>query len=69
LTFEVPPVADASRQTWRRCIDTALQPPEDISPWATAPLVTQATYQVEARSVVLLALPLEQFPLAEQFSS
>jgi isoamylase len=69
LTFEVPPVPDASRQTWRRCIDTALQPPEDISPWAAAPLVTQATYQVEARSVVLLALPLEEFPLAEQFSS
>jgi len=59
LTFELPPVAE-HQQAWRRCIDTALQSPDDVSSWASAPVVTQATYLVQPRSVVLLALALER---------
>jgi isoamylase len=60
LTFELPPVAAERQQTWRRCIDTALESPDDISPWETAPVVRQATYVVQPRSMVLLALALER---------
>jgi len=59
LTFELPPVPGARQQGWRRCIDTACDPPDDVCPWETAPLVSQATYVVQPRSVVLLALALE----------
>jgi isoamylase len=58
-TFELPPVPANSGQLWRRCIDTALASPEDIYPWEKAPLVTEATYVVQPRSVVLLALTLQ----------
>jgi glycogen operon protein len=58
LTFELPPSAEC-QQPWRRCIDTALKSPYDISPWKSAPIITQATYVVQPRSVVLLALSLE----------
>jgi glycogen operon protein len=56
LTFELPPVPAESRHTWRRCIDTALASPDDIYPWEKAPLVAEATYVVQPRSMVLLAL-------------
>jgi isoamylase len=59
LTFELPPVPADRQQRWRRCIDTALDSPDDICPWETAPVVTQATYVAQPRSVVLLALALE----------
>jgi glycogen operon protein len=49
LTFELPP------GPWRRCIDTALEPPDDICPWETAAVVRQATYVAQPRSVALLA--------------
>jgi len=58
LPFELPPIAE-HQQAWRRCIDTALESPVDICPWETAPVITQATYLVQPRSVVLLALALE----------
>ena len=60
LTFELPPVPAERRQAWRRCIDTALMAPDDISPWETAPVVGQPTYVVQPRSVVLLALALQE---------
>jgi isoamylase len=60
LTFELPPAK--GRQEWRRCIDTALDPPDDICPWASAPVVTKAPYVAQPRSVVLLAQPLEEAP-------
>ena len=70
LTFELPLVAER-QQTWRRCIDTALKSPDDICPWEDAPVVRQATYVVQPRSVVLLALALEgaagNFPQLESF--
>ena len=62
LTFELPPVLAAGQQPWRRCIDTALASPDDIYLWEKAPLVTQATYLVQPRSVVLLALALQAGP-------
>jgi glycogen operon protein len=58
LTFELPPAPAGSREAWRRCIDTALESPDDIQPWQSAPSVNQATYEVQPRSVVLLALAL-----------
>ena len=62
LTFELPPVSAESR--WRRCIDTALDSPDDICPWESAPVVRQVTYEVQPRSVVVLALALEKLPEA-----
>jgi isoamylase len=60
LTFEVPAVPPGNQTAWRRCIDTALASPDDIVPWDTAAPVDQATYVVQARSVVLLALALRR---------
>ena len=71
LTFELPPVS--AEQGWRRWIDTALEAPDDICPWESAPVVRQPTYEVQPRSVVILVLALEgprslgSFPLVEQF--
>jgi glycogen operon protein len=59
LTFELPTVPAESQQRWRRCIDTALESPDDIYPWDKAPLVAQTIYVVQPRSVVLLALALQ----------
>jgi len=59
LTFELPPVPGDSRERWRRCIDTSLASPDDISLLAQAPVVAQTTYVVQPRSVVLLVLPLQ----------
>jgi isoamylase len=53
LTFALPPAGDG-REPWRRCIDTALEAPDDIHPWEDAPFVSDATYAVQPRSVVLL---------------
>jgi glycogen operon protein len=57
LTFELP--TSAHGQPWRRCIDTTLPSPHDISPWEDAPAVEGTRYLVGPRSVVLLALGLE----------
>jgi isoamylase len=53
LDFALPPVDPAL--PWRRVVDTALDPPDDITDLASAPAVTGATYRAEAHSVVLLA--------------
>jgi isoamylase len=62
LPFELPPVPAEHQRGWRRCIDTALGSPDDICPWERAPVVRQATYVTQPRSVVLLALALESSP-------
>ncbi len=54
LEFELPPFEPAGGRTWRRWIDTALESPQDIVLWETAPPVPGATYRAEARSVVVL---------------
>jgi glycogen operon protein len=58
LTFELPPVLAQRQQRWRRCVDTALASPDDFCSWESAPFVEQATYVVQPRSAVILALPL-----------
>jgi glycogen operon protein len=62
LTFELPPIRAERQQGWRRWIDTALDSPDDICPWEIAPVVTEAAYEVQPRSVVLLVLALERSP-------
>ena len=52
LDFELPPVSDGV--AWRRWIDTALDPPQEIVDWQTAPPVPGRTYQAGPRSVVVL---------------
>ena len=59
LAFELPPVPAGHEKHWRRCLDTALASPDDISAWETAPSVKDGTYLVAPRSCVLLALPIE----------
>jgi glycogen operon protein len=54
LSFELP-LARSNGRRWRRCIDTALPTPEDISTWVKAPSMTQSHYVVQPRSMVLLA--------------
>ncbi|MCO6450162.1 MAG: glycogen debranching protein GlgX [Caldilineales bacterium] len=51
LEFELPP-SDAG---WRRVIDTYLSPPNDFQELAVAPLVTTPSYQMQPRSIALLA--------------
>ena len=60
LPFELPSVPAEHQQGWRRCIDTSLDSPDDISPWESAPVVRQATYLAQPRSMVLLARALER---------
>jgi glycogen operon protein len=59
LTFELPTLPAGGQEPWRCCIDTAKASPHDIHTWDEAPLVTTATYEVQPRSVALLALPLQ----------
>jgi isoamylase len=52
LRFELPKLEGGG--SWRRWIDTALDSPNDIVPWQTAPPVSGDAYRAEARSVVML---------------
>jgi glycogen operon protein len=56
LAFEVPEATND--QGWRRCLDTALASPDDISPIEEAVLFTGTRYVAQPRSVVVLALGL-----------
>jgi len=58
LDFELPP-EDEKGNSWRRWIDTALEPPHDIAPWQEAVPVSGQTYRAEARSVVVLFAALD----------
>jgi glycogen operon protein len=51
LAFELPTVEDG----WRRMVDTALPPPDDIRAWEEAPVLDGATYLAAPRSFVYLA--------------
>jgi glycogen operon protein len=53
LDFELPLVSGGTA-AWRRWIDTALDPPDEIVEWQAAPPVRGRTYQAGARSVVVL---------------
>ena len=54
LEFELPSPPPGSPGGWLRVIDTYLESPSDICPWAEAPSVEGLTYRVQPRSVVLL---------------
>lgn len=54
LQFELPPLGRNKRSSWQRWINTALESPEDIIDWKTAPPVPKDFYSVGARSVVAL---------------
>ena len=53
LEFEIPSL-DRSLGSWRRCVDTYLDPPDDICSWADARRVQGSTCRVQPRSVVML---------------
>ena len=53
LDFELPPVS-AGGETWRRWIDTALDPPHDIVERQAASPIPNCTYQAGPRSVAVL---------------
>jgi glycogen operon protein len=53
LEFELPPVTNGA-STWRRWIDTALEPPDEIVDWRAAPVVERGAYQAGDHSVVIL---------------
>jgi glycogen operon protein len=52
LVFEVPPLEGA--ESWRRRVDTYLDPPDDICAGDDAPALPGSTYRVQPRSVVIL---------------
>jgi isoamylase len=60
LTFELPAGPADRRRDWRCCIDTFQPSPRDIQRWQDAPAVTASRYIVHARSVVVLAMNLEE---------
>jgi len=53
LDFELPSPAGCG-DGWRRWIDTALEPPEEIVEWQAAPRIPGETYRAGARSVAVL---------------
>jgi glycogen operon protein len=54
LVFELPPATGGTPGPWRRWIDTALDSPDDIVPWETAPGLNGNSYSAASRSVVVL---------------
>ncbi|GAN33033.1 MAG: glycogen debranching enzyme GlgX [Candidatus Brocadia sp. AMX2] len=54
LDFELPPVENRGKNSWRRWIDTALDSPNDIIGWQTSPPVQNLSYQAAPHSVVVL---------------
>jgi isoamylase len=53
LDFELPPIATHA-SSWRRWIDTSFDSPLDIFPWDEAPVLSDFSYPVAPRSVVVL---------------
>jgi isoamylase len=64
LEFEIPPL-NGEKAGWRRCIDTAMQSPEDIAEWRSAPRHAGRSCLVQPRSLVLLASRLQRPVAAE----
>ena len=56
LEFELPPAGGTG--TWRRWIDTSLEPPREITPWEAAVPLSGCLYRAAARSVVVLFVQL-----------
>ena len=62
LDFELPPTVGVN--AWRRWIDTALDPPDEIMEWQMAPPVADRSYHAGPRSVAVLFA--ELFPQKTQ---
>jgi glycogen operon protein len=58
LAFELP----VRPHPWRRWIDTALEPPDDIAEWESAAVVPGFTYLVQPRSTVVLFSTMDHPP-------
>jgi glycogen operon protein len=58
LNFEMPAIEGGA--AWQRWIDTALESPNDIADWQTPTPIVGNVYSVEARSVVVLIIRLQQ---------
>ena len=54
LHFELPRIGAGKPASWRRWIDTFLDPPEDIVPWQEAPSIPECTYRAGPRSAIVL---------------
>ena len=54
LEFELPRIQHTKSGPWRQWIDTFLESPQDIMEWQRAHSVSEDTYQVGPRSVVVL---------------
>jgi glycogen operon protein len=54
LDFELPAIEPTGQVSWKRWIDTSLDPPEDIAVWRNSPVVPQRPYRAGNRSVVVL---------------
>jgi isoamylase len=59
LEFEIPVLGEI-QGSWRRCVDTYLDPPDDICSWADAPELQGSTYRAQPRSVVFLVAKAEE---------
>jgi glycogen operon protein len=62
LDFELPPLEKEYGPHWRRSIDTSLDSPFDIVPWAEAPTISSSTYRAGPHSVVVLFAELATQP-------
>lgn len=58
LEFEVPPLA--GQEAWRRCVDTYLDPPDDVCGWADGRRLHGSSCLAQPRSVVLLVARAEK---------
>jgi glycogen operon protein len=58
LQFELPQPSQGA--VWRRWIDTALDPPNEIVDWQSSPLISDRAYNAGPRSVVVLFANLEE---------
>jgi glycogen operon protein len=54
LNFELPAGSENRATPWLRWIDTALESPQDIVPWQSAPPFSESSYRAAAHSVVML---------------
>ncbi len=63
LEFELPQTDGGG--AWRRWIDTALESPQDITPWREAAEIPGSPYRAESRSVVVLFAPLSGADIAD----
>jgi isoamylase len=65
LEFEIPPVDHSEEGGWRRCIDTAMQSPDDVAQWRDARRHEDRSCVVQPRSLVLLASRLRHSAASE----